>query len=434
MKPILSRRLMVGSTAATCAWHACLQSGRAERKPDSLLSASQFSNDDWPWWRGPNFTGIASSDQNPPIHWSDSKNVLWKSPLPGRGHGSASMVGDRIFLVTAEHDHQTQSLHCLERATGKRLWATVVHEGGFDSGGNGKSTLASCTPACDGEKIYVNFLNRSGIHASSLDLSGKILWQTKVSDYVIHQGFGASPAIYDSLVIVSADHKGAGAIAGLSRDKGEIVWKISRPKLPNYASPIILRVAGREQLLFTGCNLVTSLNPKDGKKFWEANGSTEECVTSVVADGDLIFTSGGYPKNHISAFRADGSGKLVWEIGNRVYVPSLLAKDGYLYGVLDAGVASCWRCSDGHEMWKGRLSGTFSSSPVMVGDRVYATNETGTTYVFKANPEKFESIAENQLGDEVFATPTICGGRIYTRVAVGAGEGRREWLYCLGEK
>ena len=151
-----------------------------------------------------------------------------------------------------------------------------------------------------------------------------------------------------------------------------------------------------------------------------------------MTDGNRIFTSGGYPRNHLEAIEADGSGKVAWSHNVRVYVPSLLVRDGYLYGVLDAGVASCWKSDTGKEAWKQRLAGTFSSSPVMVDDVIYATNEEAVTFVFKATPDDFEKLAENKLGDEVFATPTICGNRIYTRVAVKEKDDRREYLYCLG--
>jgi outer membrane protein assembly factor BamB len=211
------------------------------------------------------------------------------------------------------------------------------------------------------------------------------------------------------------------------------VWKIERPKVPNYTSPIILPIGGRDQLLFTGCDLVTSLDPLTGKTLWEIAGSTTECVTSTVTDGKLIFTSGGYPKNHLSAVLADGSGKIAWENGSRVYVPSMIVRDGHLYSVLDAGVAMCWRCTDGKELWKGRLGGTFSASPVLVGDDLFATNEAGHTFIFKATPEKFELVGENQLGDEVFATPTFCGNRVYFRVAQRTDGKRQEWLYGLGK-
>ncbi len=411
-----------------------LFAGESDKKPAEPIT---FSATDWPWWRGPQRNGIAAAEQKPPLTWSDSENVLWKSPVVGRGHGSPTVVGDQVFLTAADHDREIQSVLCFHRGTGERLWQADIHQGGFGEvlkKGNSKSSLASSTVACDGTRVYVNFLHAGAIYTTALSRDGKQLWQTKITDYVLHQGFASSPAVYQSLVIVSADNKGTGAIAGLDRATGTIMWKIERPKLPNYTSPIILNVAGREQLLFSGCDLVTSLEPLTGKKLWEIKGSTEECVTSTVTDGKHIFTSGGYPKNHLSAIMADGSGKVAWENGSRVYVPSMLVRDGFLYSVLDAGVAMCWKCDTGEKVWEGRLGGTFSASPVLVDEHLFATNEAGQSFIFKATPAAFELLAENQLGDEVFATPTICGSRIYMRVAKLAEGKRQEWLFCLGKR
>lgn len=392
-----------------------------------------FAPDDWPWWRGPNRDGVAAPDQKPPRKWSDSENVVWKALVPGRGHGSATVVGDQVFLATAEPDKQLQSVLCLDRKTGRTLWTTVVHQGGFDTKGNAKTTHASCTPACDGRRVFVNFLNGGSVFTSALSREGKLLWQVRITDFVMHQGFGASPALYESLVVVSADNKGTGAVAALDRATGKLVWKISRPAVPNYTSPIILKIDGKDQLLLTGCDLVTSLEPLTGKTIWEIPGATTECVTSTVTDGRHVYTSGGYPRNHLAAVRADGSGQIAWENNARVYVPSMLIRAGHLYAVLDAGVAMCWKSDSGDELWKGRLGGTFSSSPVLVGETIYATNEGGRTFLFRADPKGFVLVGENQLGDEAFATPTICGGRIYTRVAKQVDGQRQEFLYCLGE-
>ena len=132
---------------------------------------------------------------------------------------------------------------CFHRQTGKLLWQTELHRGMFEKKGNAKSSLASSTLACDGERVFCTFLNNRAIHASALSREGKIPWQTKITDYILHQGFGSSPTVYKSLVIISADNKGTGLIAGLERATGKFVWKQERPKLPNYASPIILNVA-----------------------------------------------------------------------------------------------------------------------------------------------------------------------------------------------
>ncbi len=386
---------------------------------------------DWPWWRGPNRDGVAAPGQTPPLKWSETENVLWKTPVPGRGHGSPIVVGERVFLATADYERKVQGLLCIERATGAVLWHKDIHHGKFEKKGNAKSTLASSTPACDGKRVFINFLHDGAIYTTALDLDGKQLWQMKTSDFVIHQGFGASPALYQSLVIVAGDNKGGGTVVGLNRATGNVVWKQDRPKTANYASPIILNAAGRDQLFMIGCDLVASYEPLTGKKIWEIPGSTTECVTSTVTDGQLMFTSGGYPKKHMSAVRADGSGKVVWESKKQIYVPSFLAHAGYLYGVEDDNFAVCWKCDTGKEAWRGRLGGTFTASPVLVGELLFATNEAGRTFIFKANPEKFDLVGENQLGNEAFATPTFCGNRIYARVAEFANGKRQEMLYCL---
>lgn len=407
----------------------------ADSEPQVKTTAADFgfSGADWPWWRGPERNGHAAADQSPPLQWSATEHVLWKAPVPGRGHGSPIVVGERVLLTAADEEADRQSVLCLYRASGELMWERVIHEGGLSRKGNQKASQASTTPACDGERVFVNFLNRDAVITTALNLDGEPLWEQKISDYVVHQGYGSSPAVYGPLVIVSADNKGGGAIAGLNRESGEIVWRHERPATPNYASPVIVHAAGKDQLVFQGCDLVAAFDPLTGAEFWSRNGATTECVTSTVTDGELVFTSGGYPRNHVAAVRADGSNEIAWENGVRVYVPSLLMKEGYLYAVTDDGVAMCWLAADGKEQWKGRLGGTFSSSPVLVGDRIYATNEGGENFVFQARPEGFRLLGKSQLGDEVFATPVICGGRIYQRVAVRDGEQRQEYLYCIGE-
>jgi outer membrane protein assembly factor BamB len=392
------------------------------------------SSGDWPGWRGPQGSGVASADQSPPTSWSETENVLWKAPVPGRGHSSPTVVGDRVYLATAEEDREIQSVLCYERATGKELWKAEVHRGNFDKKGNKKTTQASSSVAYDGERLIINFLNNNAIYTTALDLSGKQLWQTRVSDFKTHQGFGSSPTVHGELVYVTTDSPAGGVIAALRRDTGEIAWKQDRPKEANYASAQVMNLFGKEQVLLQGCNLVASFDPQTGEKLWEMEGSTVECVTNIVTDGKHIFVSGGYPRNHVQAILADGSRKTVWENGARVYVPSMIVRDGYLYAMQDAGIATCWECSAGKEMWKSRVGGDFTASLVLVGENLYATSEGGKSVVFKAQPDKFEKVAENQLGNEAYATPSICGGQIFMRVVKTEGGQRQEWLYCLGGK
>ncbi|HUY92696.1 MAG TPA: PQQ-binding-like beta-propeller repeat protein [Pirellulales bacterium] len=402
----------------------------AEFKPES----PRFAKTDWPWWRGPTGDGVAEAEQRPPLTWSATKNILWKAKVPGRGHASPTVVGARVFLPTADEQAEVQSVLCYDRASGRQLWKTDVHKGALERRGHKKSSQASATIACDGQLLFVNFLHDEAIFTTALDLAGKQVWQTRVSDFVTHQGFGSSPAIYQSLVLVSTDNKAGGVVAALDRTSGEVVWKHTRPKLPNYTSPAVFSIDGRQQLLLAGCDHVSSFDPLSGRLLWEIEGSTTECVGSIVTDGRRVFASGGYPKKLTQAVLADGSGKLAWENSVQTYVPSMLVYDGALYTVTDAGIAICFDAASGKELWKSRLGGTFNTSLVLVGDRIYAANQEGKTFVFRARNDKYEQLAENQLGDDVYATPAICGGRIYQRVAEQAGDVRQEWLYCIGSE
>ncbi len=419
-------RLLLALVPLVAIWLVHPPAASGQRVADELDVAAE----DWPWWRGPERNGVSRSSQ-PPLHWSGTDNIVWKSPVPGRGHGSPAIVGQQVFLAAADEATGSQSLLSYERATGRLQWETQIHAQGAMRK-NERSTGASSTPACDGQRVYISFPNNGAVYTTALTLQGRPVWQTKITDYVIHQGYGSSPALYRDLVLVSADNKGGGAVAALRRDTGELVWKHARPKTPNYPSPIVLHVGGRDQLLLTGCDLVTSLDPLTGEVLWETAGATTECVTSTVTDGTRVFSSGGYPRNHLAAILADGSGQLAWETKDRIYVPSLLYHEGHLYGVLDAGLAACWDSATGEEKWKARLDGNFSASPTLVQGLIYATNEIGVTFVFRADPQKFTRLAVNTLGEEVFATPTICGGRIYARVAERTEGQRREFLYCVG--
>ncbi len=401
--------------------------------PRNGTSSAELAHD-WPAWRGPLGTGVAPPNQKLPLHWSDSENVVWKAPVVGRGHSSPTVVGNQVLLATADEEKELQSVLCFDRATGKQLWRTDVHSGGLDRKGNKKTTQACASVLCDGEHLYINFLNRDAVYTTALDRTGKQLWQTKVSAFKTHQGFGSSPTLHGKLLYVTTDSPAGGVVAALDKLSGDIVWKQERPQKANYASAQVYHLNGKDQVLVQGCDLVVSYDPLTGKKLWEVAGATTECVTNIVTDGQHIYVSGGYPRNHVQCLLADGSGKTVWENGARVYVPSMIVRDGYLYAMQDGGIASCWKCDTGEEMWKSRVGGSYSASLVLIGDQLLATGEDGKMLIFKAQPTKYEQVAENRLGDEAYATPSVCGNRIYARVVESKSGQRQEWLYCLGEE
>ena len=397
----------------------------------TLITAPLFAAD-WPAWRGPTTDGHAAAGQKLPLKWNEGENVLWKAEVRGRGHGSPTVVADQVYLATADMETEEQLVLCYDRATGKKKWEAVVHRGNLNTKGHKISSQASSDVVSDGERLFVNFLNNGAIFTTALDFSGKQLWQRRVCDFQVHQGFGSSPVVYQSVVLVSADHRGGGKMSGLNKLTGEIIWQQDRPPVANYATPAVVVAAGKTQAVLAGCNKVESFDPLTGKKLWSIDGSTEETVVTAVTDGSRIFLGGGYPKSHTMAVEADGSGKIAWENVTRTYVPSMIVKSGHVFAVGDSGRAACWKSTTGEELWSEKVDREFYGSPVMADSRIYVTSKGGVTSVFEATPEKFTLLSQNQLGDESFSTPAICDNRIYLRSAK-TGPARQEYLWCVGE-
>lgn len=390
---------------------------------------------DWPWWRGPDRNGWTTSGSSVPTTWSDSQNVLWKTPVPGRGHSSPIVVGSRVFLTTADTKQQIHSVLAFDRKSGQKLWQTEVSRGGFPARNHPKNTEATSTLASDGERLFASFYHHDTLEAITLTLDGKIAWRKTAGPFHpkrYEYGYAPSPLLFGDTVIYSAEHDGPSYLTALDRASGAVRWKQDRPANITFSSPVIANVAGRLQLLISGSQKVWSYDPTNGKPLWSVDGTTAATCGTMVWDGDVVIASGGYPTAETIAVKADGSGKVLWRNNQKCYEQSMLATKGHVYGLTDNGVLFCWRVADGKEMWKQRLRGPVSSSPILVGDNIFWANELGTTYVFKANPERYESVAENQLGAESFASPAVSGDRLFLRTATGNGDSRQEFLYCLG--
>jgi len=398
------------------------------------LSSLAHAND-WPVWRGPTFNGIAADGQSVPTQWSRAKHVVWKVDVPGRGHSSPIVVGQRIVLTTADESRQTQSVVCFDRATGRQLWQTVVNEGGLPEEIHKKNTHASPTPSSNGTHVFAAFNNHDAVQLACLTLDGKTVWKRTVGAYKPSKyrfGYAPSPLLYKSTVIVSSETENEAYLVAVDQATGKDIWRTPRPRAVSYSSPIVAHVAGREQLLLSGGDQVSSYDPTNGRPLWTTQAIAPATCGTIVWDGDMVYASGGYPKKQTAGIRADGSGRVIWSNTEKCYEQSMLVHGGYLYAFTDNGIVFCWRALDGKEMWSERLRGPVSASPIFAGGHIYAANERGTTYVFKADPRGFELVAENELGDESFASPTICGNRIYLRVAEGRGASRQETLYCIG--
>lgn len=391
---------------------------------------------DWPWWRGAQRNGIAHDRASPPVKWDARTNIVWKSPVPGRGHASPVVVGDRIFLATADEATEVQSVVAFDKRSGKLLWKTDVSRGGFTERNHPKNTEATSTIACDGQRVIATFFHHKQIEAVALDMDGKELWRKKVGDFdpkKYEYGFAPSPLIYKDKVIVSLEWDRDAFLHALDRQTGTEVWRAARPNNISFSSPVVGHVAGKDQLLISGANLVCSFEPNTGKPLWQADGTTDATCGTMVWEGDLVFASGGYPKSETVAVRADGSGEVVWSNRQKCYEQSMLAHRGFIYALADSGVLFCWRAGDGKEMWSKRLKGPISASPVLAGGHIYWANERGTMYVFKPEPTQCVLVAENQLDEEAFASPAVSGKHLFLRTAATVDGKRQEFLYCLGE-
>ncbi|MEQ8785478.1 MAG: PQQ-binding-like beta-propeller repeat protein [Pirellulaceae bacterium] len=375
---------------------------------------------DWPWWRGPKQDGKATGSA--PVKWSERNNLLWKTPIPGRGHASPAVAGDQIFLATADDQAQTQSLVCLSRDTGAHQWTTQIHQGGF-MGLHHDNSHASATPACDGQRVYCAFMVHDGVWLTAVDLQGEIVWQKKVSKFVSRHGYGSSPVLYKSLVIVVGDNSGGSFLAALHADSGEVAWMVRRQSEASFGTPVVAHVAGKDQLLMSGHKQIISYNPVTGEKLWTAEGPSESTANTVAWNDDLVFATGGHPQTALLAVRADGSGEVAWRSSISGYVPSPLVVGDRLLIVQDRGVAHLLDASSGDIVWSKRLGGNFYASPVAAGEHIYVPNRSGMMLVFKAG-DQYEEVAENFLATGGEASPVICGGRIYIRTS--------NHLFCIG--
>lgn len=359
---------------------------------------------------------------------------MWKTPVSGRGHSSPTIVGDRIFLQSADEQSQAQFVLAFDRKSGDQLWKTEVSQGGLPKAHN-KNTHASPTIACNGRLLFASFVHHDAVHLFALDMDGNELWKQKLGSFAPQKyqyGYAPSPTLYGSNVIVAADTDVGGFITARSQSDGSEVWTTQRPGELSYSSPIVTTIAGKDQLLISGGYKIRSYDPETGSENWSVDATTMATCGTIVWDGSMVFASGGYPKAETVGVRAD-TGQVVWRNGQKCYEQSMLAFGGHVYAVTDRGFAYCWDALSGDEKWRGRLSGPISASPILAGGNIYLSNEAGTTYVFKGSSDSFELVAENQLGDEAFATPVICSGRIYLRVADSSGGSRQEYLYCIGE-
>ncbi len=416
----------------------------------------------WPSWRGPTHDGV-STQARPPVTWSDTKNVTWKTAIPGRGSASPIVWGDRVFITTAVRtDRRGQPaappkqggprgggrgrgespseiheflLICLDRKTGKILWQkkaveTVPHEGIHST-----NTYASGSPVTDGKHVYAWF-GSHGLHC--YDMEGNPKWQRDLGDMRTRNAFGegGSPALHGNTIVVPFDHEGDSFVAAMNAATGEPLWKTERDEPTTWGTPFITTHQGVTQVILNGARRVRSYDLATGELLWSCGGqATNPIATPVVMDG-VVYCMTGYQGYAVYAIplsvRGDitGSDKIVWSKTDAgPYIASPVLYKGLLYYTKsrDALLLVADAKTGKPVIEPTRLEGlnVLYSSPVAADGRVYYTSRDGATLVLE-HGDAVKVLAKNELGEGVDASPALVGRQMFLR-----GE---KHLFCIEEK
>lgn len=383
----------------------------------SEVKAIEVGVDDWPWWQGPSRNNHASDSQA-----IDIDHVVWVQDLPGLGHSSPVVFGDQLFLTSANEEAHSQSLISLDSTTGVIKWQSVLHQAGLVHK-NSKNSHASSTVAVDGEKVFTLFLNHDAIWLSAVDLAGRLLWQTEVGPFISKEGFGASPLVHDSFVFVGADNVGQSWLAAVHRNTGKIVWRVSRPGAYSYASPCLISVDGESQVVMVGHKRIVAYAPSDGSECWSIDGPTYSVSTPAFANGHIFYTSSTQEDGIGAVSLLDAIPKRLWQHHIKAETPSPLFDGELVYFVQDIGVVLCVEPASGEILWRKRVGGNYSSSPILVGQNIVIGDEDGKLTMLKAG-RTFEIVRTRSLEGGILATPASVCGRLYVRTTTQ--------LYCLG--
>jgi len=415
----------------------------------------------WAQWRGPYDTGVAPSG-NPPLEWSETSNIKWKSEIPGIGHATPIIWEDHIILLSAvqtdqklepeepveEEEEQdwmkpksTDLIHrfaviSVDRNNGNILWETTVREELPYSHTHEFGSWASNSPVTDGEHIYAYF-GSHGLYC--LDYQGEILWESNLGrmEKVMSFGEGSSPTLYKDKLILLRDHQGQSMLHVLDKKTGAVIWEMEREEVSSWSTPAVIEHKGSPQLITSATNKIRSYNIETGEVLWECGGLTRNVIPSPIYADGMIYLMSGFRGNALLAIDLSkasgditGSDAIVWNYEkNTPYTPNPVLMDGKIYFLkANNGYLSCLNAKDGREYYSSqKLVGITNifTSPVGVGDRIYIAGTNGSFSVVKTG-EEFELLSQNTLDDSFFASPVILGNSLFLRGVKS--------LYCIARE
>jgi outer membrane protein assembly factor BamB len=436
----------------------------------ALLWASQAAAENWGHWRGPDGNGVSTTAE-PPIEWSDSKNVRWKVAVPGLGSGSPVVWENRVFVTTAidleadaeetagedrerprrgrfgrrgfgrggfgrggeaQHKHRFE-VHCYDRDSGDLVWKRVAIEAVPHEGTHSTNGFASASPCTDGEHVYASFGSR-GIYCYTMD--GELVWSRRdLGEMETRNGFGegSSPTLADNKLIVPWDHEGPSFLFALEKKTGETIWKAARDEPTCWATPLVVEHRGSQQIVMNGQNAARAYDLETGKELWRCGGQTQRPAASAVQRGNRVFVGSGFRGSFMGAFQLGGQGDLagtdsvVWTLERDTPdIPSPVLSENRLYFFKGkSGILSCFNADTGEPFFvteRIRDLGRIYASPVAAGGHVYLTDRSGTTVVIK-DSTSLEVVAVNSVGETVDATPAPVDNQLFIR-------GQRH-LFCI---
>jgi len=417
--------------------------------------------ENWAQWRGPYDNGIAPSG-NPPLEWSETTNIKWKSEIPGIGHATPIIWENQIILLSAIQTDQkveadttsgeqeeadwmnpksTDYIHkfvviSVERNSGKILWQTTVREELPYSHTHEFGSWASNSPLTDGEHIYAYF-GSHGLYC--LNMQGEILWERDLGRMEKHMSFGegSSPILYRDKLIILRDHQGQSMLHVLDKHSGDILWEVERDEGTSWSTPSVVEFKGSTQLITSATNKNRSYNIESGEVLWEVGGLTRNVIPTPLYSEGMVYLMSGFRGSallvvdlYLASGDITGSEAIAWTYDqNTPYTPCPILMDGKLYFLkVNNGYLTCLDARDGTEYYGNvKLEGikNIFTSPVGVKDRIYIAGTNGNFSVVKVG-EAFELLSQNTLDDSFFASPVILGDDLFLR-GVKA-------LYCVSEE
>lgn len=397
----------------------------------AMFAGVGFAEGAWPAWRGAAADG--HTDQaSLPLHWSETKNVVWKTPIHDFGHSTPVVWGDQIWLTTAKEDGTSLYVVAVDAGSGKIVHDVEVFQVTEPQHINPHNTYATPSPVVEEGRVYVHY---GSLGTACLDTaSGEVLWRRSDLNCEHMQGPASSPILFEDLLILHLEGTDKQFIVALNKATGESAWHYDRPEelygnddhspvhKKSYQTPVIVEVDGTPQMVSNGALLVTGHNPRTGEEIWRVRYRNDSTISSIIHGNGLLFVNTGGPPggSQLWGIRMGGTGDVtdshvVWQMTeNAPHQSSPVLVDDLLYMVSDRGLLTCMEATTGEQVWSERMRPHFGASLLAAPGRIYLSNTKGTTTVIAPGRE-YRELAENELDGELWASPAVTGNALVLR-------------------